>query len=262
MNYYNENNPDAAAWLRVLIARGHLPPGFVDDRDLREVQADDLREFTQCHFFAGIGGWPYALKLADWDNGRPVWTGSCPCQPFSRIGRHAGFADERHLWPTWRTLIAQCRPPIVFGEQVAGKVIGPWIDAVFDDMEAMGYATAAAAFPAASIGAAHVRQRTYWMGYAHVPGLERHAGHDGHAQRETAPGSTATASVSVPWESADWIECSDGFRRPVEPGTFPLAYGIPARMVRLRGYGNAIVPQQAETFIRASLEAMEEMAHA
>ena len=55
------------------------------------------------------------------------------------------------------------------------------------------------------------------------------------------------------WSGAEWRVGQDGKIRPVEPGTFPLAYGIPARVGRLRGYGNAIVPQVAAEFIKALL---------
>src|SRR6478736_4470499 len=119
MNYYNEWDPFAAAWLRELIAAGLVPAGDVDTRSITEVQPDDLAGYTQCHFFAGIGGWSHALQLAGWPTDRPVWTGSCPCQPFSAAGKGIGFADERHLWPAFHWLISQCRPATVFGEQVA-----------------------------------------------------------------------------------------------------------------------------------------------
>ena len=84
--YYNENNRFAAQWLRNLIAAGDIAPGDVDERSITEVRPDDLRGYTQCHFFAGIGGWSAALRLAGWPDDRPVWTGSCPCQPFSAAG--------------------------------------------------------------------------------------------------------------------------------------------------------------------------------
>ena len=86
--YYNDNDPFAAHWLQNLVSAGLLPAGDVDDRSIMEVTPDDLRRYAQCHFFAGIGGWPYALELAGWPSNRPVWTGSCPCQPFSSAGKH------------------------------------------------------------------------------------------------------------------------------------------------------------------------------
>ena len=61
--YYNEHDAFAAAWLRGLIGAGLIAPGFVDERDIRDVQPDDLRGYDRCHFFAGIGGWDYALQL-------------------------------------------------------------------------------------------------------------------------------------------------------------------------------------------------------
>lgn len=57
------------------------------------------------------------------------------------------------------------------------------------------------------------------------------------------------------WSGAEWRIGQDGKIRPVEPGTFPLAYGVPARVGRLRGYGNAIVPQVAAEFVKAFLGA-------
>ena len=84
--YYNEIDAQAAAWLRELIRAGELPAGDVDCRSIVDVRADDLRGYRQAHFFAGIGGWPLALRLADIPTDRSVWTGSCPCQPFSAAG--------------------------------------------------------------------------------------------------------------------------------------------------------------------------------
>jgi site-specific DNA-cytosine methylase len=128
--YYNESDGYAAQWLRNLIAAGSIAAGDVDERDIRDVCGDDLRGYGQCHFFAGIGGWSYALRLAGWDDGRPVWTGSCPCQPFSAAGKGEGGSDARHLWPHWFRLIRECRPAVVFGEQVAAAIGWGWLDAV------------------------------------------------------------------------------------------------------------------------------------
>ena len=177
--YYNEIDPYAAQWLRNLIAAGHLAKGEVDERSITEIQPDDLFGFNQCHFFAGIGVWGHALRQAGWADDRPVWTGSCPCQPFSAAGKQEGFADERHLWPTWFNLIRECRPAIVLGEQVASAL--GWLDLVSTDMESAGYAFGAADLCAAGFGGAHIRQRLYFTGVANrqQPRLEGHAG-DGH----------------------------------------------------------------------------------
>ena len=83
MNYYNEWDKGAAAWLRELINNKLIPYGYVDERSITEVTPSDLEGFTQCHFFAGIGGWPLALQLAGVPESTRLWTGSPPCQPFS-----------------------------------------------------------------------------------------------------------------------------------------------------------------------------------
>lgn len=171
--YYNENDPKAAAWLRELIAEKLIPSGVVDERSITDVSGNDLIGFTQCHFFAGIGGWPYALQLAGWPNDRPVGTGSCPCQPFSAAGNQLGTADERHLWPAWFRLIAECREKgqrwtdAIFGEQVASAVGFGWLDGVSSDLEGKGYAVGAAVLGAHSVGAPHIRQRLYWLADLH-----------------------------------------------------------------------------------------------
>jgi len=178
--YYNEFDPMAAAWLRHLIEEGLIANGVVDQRSIKEVEASDLRGFAQCHFFAGVGVWSYALRQAGWADDEPIWTGSCPCQPFSAAGRQLGFSDARHLWPDWLRLISECRPERVIGEQVASA--GAWLDLVSTDMEARDYAFAAVDLPAAGFAGAHIRQRFYWVADAHggnasAEGLQRSGQH-------------------------------------------------------------------------------------
>jgi len=183
--YYNENDPFAVAWLRELIKAGHITPGEVDERSIEDVEAADLEGFTRCHFFAGIAGWEQALALAGWAD-RPVWTGSCPCQPFSVAGKGLGVEDERHLWPVWHELIRECRPPDVFGEQVASADGRAWLDSVRLDLEDVGYAVGAADLCAAGVGAPQIRQRLWWVASAVDPGLEGWQSGDGHACQELA----------------------------------------------------------------------------
>lgn len=161
--YYNEHDPAMAAWLRELIAAKLIADGDVDARSIADVSPDDLRGFVQCHFFAGISGWSYALRLAGWPDDQPIWTGSCPCQPFSSAGKGDGAADPRHLWPAWFRLIRECRPHVVAGEQVASVDGLAWFDRVSTDLEGEDYAIGAVDLCAAGVGAFHIRQRLWFV---------------------------------------------------------------------------------------------------
>jgi len=362
VNYYNEWDKKTAAWLRQLIAERHIPDGEVDERSITEVEPNDLRGYRQCHFFAGIAGWPIALQLAGWSADRPVWTGSCPCPPFSQAGEksscpmcssrvvmphpwrqgyfacaecyHEWYADGRHLWPEFYRLIKECQPATVFGEQVASASGRAWLAGVCASLEELGYAMGAADLCAASAGAPHIRQRLWWVADAErgtakrhgyemgsaasslqgesreqrirhdaghggidgtqrlqhstgdgreqwraesggrraacgcgagcgvgdgiSAGLEGHAGDgdDWHEPRRHDAQQDRPATASGFWDDREYIPCGDGKTRPTEPGSPPLAHGIPARVVQLRGYGNAIVPQVAAEFISAYMEAI------
>ena len=163
MNFYNDNDPKSAAWLRELIRVGLIPDGVVDTRPIQQIDPNELTPYTQCHFFAGLGGWPLALQLAGWPTSRRCWTGSCPCQPFSTAGKRKGRRDPRHLWPAFRDLIALGHPPVVFGEQVASKDGRGWLSGIRVDLEKLAYAFGAADLCAASVGAPHIRQRLFWV---------------------------------------------------------------------------------------------------
>ena len=322
MNYYNEYDKKTAAWLQELIRQGLLPNGIVDERSIVDIKPSDLTGYTQCHFFAGIGGWSLALQLAGWPSDRPVWTGSCPCQPFSTAGKGLAQADERHLWPVFFNLIKECKPDTVFGEQVASAIGKGWLDGISADLEAEGYACGATVLGAHSVGAPHIRQRLYWVadsdggrlkqcdegigsvsvvdqnsadggladsddtgsqgrlseelreypnqrsiGTCGSPcrlgdtGSERHDGQHSLLRQEEPRRNTGdilqvTGACKAGWSRHSIVQCRDGKARriPTESAFFPLAHGIPARVVRLRGYGNAIVPQVAQAFIEAFID--------
>jgi DNA (cytosine-5)-methyltransferase 1 len=330
--YYNEIDHVAAEWLRALIAAGLIPAGTVDERSIANVRPGEIAGYDQCHFFAGIGGWPYALALAGWRG--PVWTGSCPCQPLSGAGQRRGHADQRHLWPAFHRLIAECRPPVVFGEQVASKDGREWLAGVRADLEAAGYAVGAADLCAAGVGAPHIRQRLFWVadadqaGSGHVRGggLSENADaphrHDAYGRGATGGLADARHAIGRPlnldgehgrdgadggWPEAHGepgargeirglgdtgasrlplserddlcgtgrrgegravaepggaspgglVACLDGKTRRVEPGIQPLAHGVSARVGRLRGYGNAVIPQVAAAFVMAFMESTD-----
>ncbi len=163
--YYNEIDPFASEWLIELMQAKLIPTGFVDTRDIRDISPEDLEPYTQCHFFAGTGGWALALRNSGWRDEWPIWTGSCPCQPFSAAGAGAGFSDDRHLWPAWFKLTRVCRPAILLGEQVEAAIRHGWLDLVQADLEGIGYSVGAADFPACSVGAPHKRNRLYFGAY-------------------------------------------------------------------------------------------------
>lgn len=354
-NYYNEHDPKAAAWLRELIKAGLIPDGDVDERSITEINANELYPYTQCHFFAGIGGWSLALQLAGVSATTRLWTGSCPCQPFSSAGKGLAQADERHLWPTFFDLIKECRPDTVFGEQVASAIGHGWLDGIQADLESENYACGAAVLGAHSVGAPHIRQRLYWVADSEGIRLQEHGecelrgapweqsetsgladselcrrerikveqctgilktmdgkeepqfaisphsasfrrladsdsgrfqqrdegigsvsvanqngadnrlvqpNSDRCEQRDIASTSTGhrhSAESAGSWDDYQLAHCRDGKSRriPTEPAFQPLAHGIPARVVRLRGYGNAIVPQVASEFVKAFISTLE-----
>jgi DNA (cytosine-5)-methyltransferase 1 len=352
--YYNEIDPEKAAWIRELIKANVVAPGDVDERDIKIVQPEDLRGFKQCHFFAGIAVWSYALRLAGWPDERPCWTGSCPCPSFSSAGKGEGFDDPRHLWPDWYGLIRECRPGTVFGEQVDAAIRHGWLDLVCGNMEAEKYAIAAAVLGAHSAGAPHIRQRLYFCAHTTSPRCEearqhgsglpllsarseqhggigqrsesngagslprreasaalghrdttdstggssdmrdtkergfamhgsasgnaRHAaltneagsgdnaigtrleGQLGHERIWRGPGwldpvaarsATEAGATRGFWADCDWWYGRDGKYRPIEPGLFPLAHGATNRVLKLRGYGDAINAEVAKAFIES-----------
>ncbi len=257
--YYNDNDPFAAAWLRELIAAGHLPPGDVDERSIIDVQPDDVLGYDACHFFAGIGGWPFALQLAGWPADRPVWTASLPCQPFSPAGKGEGHGDARNLWPVFYRLVRECRPERIFGEQVEAAIGFGWLDGVCLDLEGLDYACGAAVLPACSVGAPHIRSRLYWVADTtshRLQGKLRESGGDPEIRRRTPQALDAWHGASSPFEHWKILLAKPNAIR-VDDGVSSTVDIRP----RLHAYGNAIVPQVAAAFVSAFLAVEYDRGH-
>lgn len=276
--YYNEHDPFAAQWLRNLIAGGLIAPGDVDTRSIVDVQVSDLNGYVQCHFFAGIGIWSHALRAAGWPDDRPMWTGSCPCQPFSGAGKGKGFADERHLWPVWFRLIQECRPSTLIGEQVEGPAGRAWLDLVHADLEGAGYAVGAAVLCSAGVGAPNIRHRLYWVADTNRDGCAarrtNHAAtwddllsgsgtasrlgdsfHQGLPDTESPhlcgtrrrPEGRATEQPIGPfdpWRGLEWIDCRDGKKRPAQSPFLGVAPGDTAGVERMRAEFFPLAPRR------------------
>lgn len=245
MNYYNENNPKAVQWLRALIEQGSIPAGDIDERNIQDVTSTDLSGYRQCHFFAGIGGWSLALRLAEISDETEIWSMSCPCQPFSVAGQGMGEDDPRHLWPYARNLVGKRRPPIVIGEQVAKKAGFGWLSRVRSDLEASAYAFGSADLCSAGVQAPHNRPRLHWIGVdlmadanqqdrrAGVTGTQTGIGSEGERRGKSgiyrAPDVLGDSSGKGP--QTPELEAIRGTRRPEEGGTVGKPSGPQRRPV-------------------------------
>jgi len=244
--YYNEFKPEAAHMLRQLIKDGLIAPGDVDDRSITEVKADDIKGYTQCHFFAGIGGWSVALRRAGWSDDRPVWTGSCPCQPFSAAAGKEGRAqsDVRHLWPTFAGLIEQHKPAAIFGEQVDEAISAGWLDDAFHDLEASEYACAAAVLPIYYVEEATERSRLFFVAYSSDVGCEGIK----HREQEDQKQRNKYVPIFPPFSLRDGPPRQDLL--PFPP-VCSRSDGLFATAPLLHALGNAIHPTVAARFIQA-----------
>lgn len=276
--YYNEWEPYPAQWLRNLINAGLVAKGDVDERSIVDVKADDLKGYTQCHFFAGIGGWQIALRAARWSDNRSVWTGSCPCQPYSSAGQGGGQTDKRHLWPEWYRLIKECKPTEVFGEQVSRAIAYGWLDEVKHDLESEAYTFGAALLPACSVKAPHERERIFFVAYTENADDRRNARELSEENGGSMRDNLSESSGSIKIHNTFDLRCEGKFRETVsrksrEPqqserefadfnGGWPVCSpklrsvddGLLVGASQICAYGNAIVPQIAQAFIEAFME--------
>lgn len=260
--YYNDTEEYVCNWLANLMLAGLIPEGDIDQRSIRDVTPGDLRGYTQCHFFAGIGGWAYALRFAGWPDDEPVWTGSCPCQPFSVAGKQKGFDDDRHLWPAFYSLIEKRRPIRIFGEQVAKAP--EWLDLVRRDVEAVDYALGVVPIEAdddlgPQIALGQRRDAGAQLASSarddirHLVNRSQFGWGEGWSEHEFRRRGFTAAVANC--DGLQYLECPDGkWRRLPPPRVRWLGNGIPARVSKLRALGNAIDPRPAAEFIKSYMD--------
>ena len=197
-------------------------------------------------------------------------TGGYPCQPFSQAGKRRGAEDDRHLWPSMFGIIRTSRPTWILAENVAGHVtLG--LDEVLADLESEDYAVQPIIIPACAVDAPHRRDRVWILGNAKKrSGNER--GRGCNENRELQISEPRNASREIAFADSNRRRCekreserkplfdfnleseSDGRLWSAEPNVGRVAHGIPRRVDRLRGLGNAIVPQVAYEIIKSMIE--------
>ena len=267
--FLNEWDNYAASWLRSLSNSGEIPKCEVSEKSITDLSPSDLKDFDQCHFFAGIGGWLLSLKWAGMDFIPGVWTGSPPCQPFSVAGKKEGIKDERHLAPVWFELIKSQKPSAIFGEQVASAISHGWIDELFRLLEGEGYSCAFAVLSGYVVGAPHKRDRIFF-GAIKVADASKVYGtwkqhresrqRKGDEPKKLQIGPSDFVSGFDQWEDYE-VHTSeyDHKDRICKPGIPLLVNGIPGTMGAISGYGNAIIPQVGAFFIENFMHSVGDM---
>ena len=101
-----------------------------------------------------------------------ILSGGFPCQPFSQAGSQRSTEDPRHIFPYILEGIRECRPSVVFLENVEGIISSKTKDGesvlqyVLRSLEEVGYSATAGVFSASEIGAPHQRKRVFILGYS------------------------------------------------------------------------------------------------
>jgi DNA (cytosine-5)-methyltransferase 1 len=236
-----------------------------------------MNELTHLDLFSGIGGFALAAKwngyrtVAFCDNepyaqavlkkhwpdvpchkdireirgdlyaGVTLLTGGFPCQPFSVAGKQRGKGDDRYLWPEMLRVIREARPAWIIGENVAG-IVNMALDQVHTDLEAEGYEVESLIIPACGVDASHKRDRVWIVADTVSEGLQGHRRIEGcHSEGREKQNRHAWEGGNGRRDAHCWLP---------EPDVGRVAHGIPNRTHRLKGLGNAIVPQVAAEIIR------------
>lgn len=223
--------------------------------------------------------WPDVTRYGDirevnWNEVEPVdlICGGFPCQDISNAGKKVGISGERSgLWLEYARCIRELRPRYILVENVAALLARGMGD-VLGALAALGYNAEWHCVQAAAAGAPHLRDRVWIFGYADSdsqsarpvnaearrmpppPSADTHRAGTSHARAHERVGRLRIPpDAHLPGGDVDLG--SGGHHWSVEPRVGRVADGVPARLDRLRGLGNAVVPQVAEFLGRAILAA-------
>ena len=216
------------------------------------------------------------IKEINWQEvERPdVICGGYPCQPFSTAGKRRGEEDSRHLWPWVKTAISELRPKYAILENVRGHLSMGGLS-VIGELASIGYDAEWRVVSAASVGANHRRDRIIIVAYPNDTGSHRAEIYSAENREQAfsrawgcreAVGNTVSTGrqgssefqETGPQRSRLDQSSESGRWSPIwepEPNVGRVAYGIPRRVDRLRGLGNAVVPQVAEVIGRLVISA-------
>ena len=161
-----------------------------------------------------------------------IITAGFPCQPSSQIGLRKGEQDDRWLWPYVPPIIETVGPTWFVGENVIG-LADMGLDQVLADLANLDYSVGVYDIPAGGVGANHERRRLWILAHTNSEGLER---------QPSTSNAERTATAGHDWSSDRWMPT---------PRICRGSDGIPNRVDRIKGLGNAIVPQVAESLFRA-----------
>jgi DNA (cytosine-5)-methyltransferase 1 len=181
-----------------------------------------------------------------------VLVGGFPCQPVSIAGRRLGESDPRWLWPHFARFICTVQPRWALLENTTG-LLSSGMGSVLRDLAQSGYDAEWRVLSAAELGAPHLRDRVWIVAYPSEPRLPFWGGSSLAGSREPQPKSQRRGSVFDELQDDTGLATDQGWWA-VEPAVGRVAHGIPNRVDRLRGLGNAVVPQVVEHIGRRILE--------
>ena len=210
------------------------------------------------------------LNRGDIDGTVDIISGGFPCQPFSVAGKKKGTKDNRDLWPQMLRIIKEFKPTWVIGENVA-NFVSMAFQRTKTDLESEGYEVQPLIIPACAVNAPHRRDRVWIVGYSkhngsltakEQRGIDKTGNND--KERESNPiqfkgtssprnnetmANTNSKNAQGQWNKSirdkEKYKSSKGCWWESEPKVGRVANGVPNRVDRLKGLGNAIVPQVA-----------------